>query len=286
MLPLVSVIIPNFNYARFLPDAINSVLNQTYSNIEVIVVNNGSTDDSMHVLKTFQDSIKIIDQANLGQSGARNSGIRLAKGNYLAFLDADDIWFPNKIEQQISKISPDAELIYSGLARFQNDNGEILSEEFPLYEGDCCSLFLKNPGKAVVLGGESTVLFSRELLEKVGYFDLNLNSAAGWDFFRRCSQHTHFRYVPEILVKYRIHGNNLSNSAESNINDIRMSFFKLIREKAGYASGREAIVRYLHLEWSFLKTFLIHRNFRFVSLLIVKLPKRFVKLSLEVFFKF
>jgi glycosyltransferase involved in cell wall biosynthesis len=271
---LVSVIIPNFNYASYLPDAITSVLNQTYRNIEIIVVNNGSTDHSMEVLQKFEGLIRIIDQDNLGQSGARNSGIEAAKGDYLAFLDADDVWAPSKLESQLAKITYGTELVYSGLKRFQNDSGKVISEELPLHAGDCSSIFLEKPGIAVVLGGESTVLITRKLVEKVGFFDRNLNSAAGWDFFRRCSQHTFFEYVPEFLVNYRIHGKNLSNSPESNISDIRRSFFKLVGESSSYDSGWLAMKTYLSLEWGFLKTLIVHKKFRQAFVLSIAFPAR------------
>ena len=90
--PLISVIIPNYNYARYLSVAISSVLSQTYPNIEIIVVNNGSTDNSIQVLRQFGSQIILLDQQNLGQSGARNSGLRAAQGDLIAFLDADDFW--------------------------------------------------------------------------------------------------------------------------------------------------------------------------------------------------
>jgi glycosyltransferase involved in cell wall biosynthesis len=87
----VSVIIPNYNYAQYVGEAIESVIDQTYSNIEIIVVNNGSTDNSLELLKEFGDRICLVNQENLGQSGARKSGLLRATGDFIAFLDADDI---------------------------------------------------------------------------------------------------------------------------------------------------------------------------------------------------
>ena len=103
----VSVIIPNFNYADFVGEAIQSVLKQTYQNTEIIVVNNGSTDNSLEILRSFGDKILIVDQANLGQSGARNAGLAKSTGELIAFLDADDLWEPKKLEKQMILLQSD-----------------------------------------------------------------------------------------------------------------------------------------------------------------------------------
>ena len=112
----VSVIIPNYNYAQYVGQAINSVLNQTYSNIEIVVVNNGSTDNSLDILKGFGDRICLVNQENLGQSGARKSGLSRATGDFIAFLDADDMWDPKKIEKQIMEVIPEKDWGEIGMA--------------------------------------------------------------------------------------------------------------------------------------------------------------------------
>src|SRR5688572_1097150 len=94
---LVSVVIPAYNAAAFIDDAVESALGQTYKNIEVIVTNDGSTDDTANRLANFGRAIRVVDQPNAGLPRARNSAIRVAKGEYLAFLDADDYWHPEKI---------------------------------------------------------------------------------------------------------------------------------------------------------------------------------------------
>ena len=175
----VSVIIPNHNYAAYVGEAIQSAIEQTYKNIEIIVVNNGSTDNSMEILRNFGDKVVVIDQTNLGQSGARNTGLAKSTGRLIAFLDADDLWEPTKLEKQIRLLQSDTQLIYAGLSRFDNRSGATLSLDLPVYSGICSSYFLKNPGAAVVLGGESTALFTRELLTKVGEFDTSLSLPTG-----------------------------------------------------------------------------------------------------------
>lgn len=118
--PLVSVIVPVFNAARYLDEAIGSILAQTYTNVEVIAVNDGSTDDSLNVLENYTSRITIIDSANKGTPAARNQGIQAAKGSYLAFLDADDLWHPKKLHTQMDFFDsvPDLDMTYCCFEEF------------------------------------------------------------------------------------------------------------------------------------------------------------------------
>ncbi|MEI7781786.1 MAG: glycosyltransferase [Planctomycetota bacterium] len=217
----VSVIIPNYNYAQYVCEAIDSVLNQTYKNIEIVVVNNGSTDNSLAVLEKYSKKITLVNQENLGQSGARKSGLEKVTGDYIAFLDADDKWDKQKIEKQLLLFTPKVELVYCGINLFSENAQKIIATEIPTFRGSCSDAFIDYPGVSIVLSGESTCIFTRSLLEKVGGFDPELNSAAGWDFFRRCSKFSDFDFVPEPLTNYRLHSSNMSNSSQNTIMDIR-----------------------------------------------------------------
>jgi len=255
------VIIPNYNYARFVGQAIDSVLNQTHSDIEIIVVNNGSTDNSLEVLKGFGNRIFLVDQENMGQSGARKSGLSRATGDFIAFLDADDFWEPTKIEKQMLLFSPKTELVYCGIRRFNENSQQYISTHLPIFKGSCESAIINHPGLSIVLSGESTAIFTRTLVEKVGGFDPKLNSAAGWDFFRRCSKYTNFDFVPEALTNYRVHGSNMSNNGLDTIPDIRNAYKKLFDDRAWAISTREIRRIIIFLECTFIKTHLKQRNF-------------------------
>lgn len=259
--PLVSVIIPNYNYARYLKDAIVSVQAQTYSNIEIIVVNNGSTDGSLHLLQQFGSQITLIDQDNLGQAGARNSGLKAANGDLIAFLDADDFWQNDKLEKQIRLITSETELVYSGITRFRDESGRVESILLPQFKGDCHHYFTDLTAVSIVLSGESTSLFTRNLLNLVGNFDPDLNSASGWDFFRRCSILTNFDFTPEPLTNYRLHSSNMSNSSLNNIRDIRKAYRKLFSDHLWKLSADQKKRIIKRLEISFIKTYLRERNF-------------------------
>ena len=258
----VSVIIPNYNYGRYISAAVESALSQTYGNLEVIVVNNGSTDDSLKILRVFEDRIKLIDQQNLGQSGARNSGLSHASGDYIAFLDADDYWHPNKIERQISLFTQETQLVYCGISKFVSAGNRIIAQTLPQFRGRCSKYFIGNPGVSIVLSGESTAIFSRALFEKVGNFDAELNSASGWDFFRRCSSHTDFDFIPEYLTYYRVHDSNMSNSSINNILDIRKAYRKLFADNQWNVSKTDQQKILKALEFTFLKTHMKELNFK------------------------
>ena len=258
----ISVIIPNYNYARYLDQAIQSVLNQSYENLELIVVNNGSTDNSLEVLKNYEHKIRIIDQPNLGQSGARNSGFAHATGEYIAFLDADDFWELSKLSKQITLVNESTQLIYCGISPFKDPGPETMPIVLPRYRGDCMPYFIDCPGASVVLSGESTALFSRELLQRVGLFDAELNSTAGWDFFRRCSRITNFDFVNEPLVNYRLHATNMSNSNKNVILDMRRAYSKLFQDKNWEIPKRKELEARRSLEWSYIKTYLMTHNIK------------------------
>ena len=259
--PLVSVIIPNYNYARYLKEAISSVQAQTYSNTEIIVVNNGSTDDSLRLLQQYGSQIILINQENLGQAGARNSGLRAAKGDLIAFLDADDFWQNDKLEKQIRLITSDTELVYSGISRFRDTSRRVESISLPQFKGDCHYYFTDLTAVSIVLSGESTSLFTRNLLNLVGNFDLDLNSASGWDFFRRCSILTNFDFVPEPLTNYRMHSNNMSNLSSNNIKDIRKAYKNIFSDNLWELNAEQRKQMVKRLEISFIKTYLRERHF-------------------------
>ena len=258
----ISVIIPNYNYARYLDQAIQSVLKQSYDNLELIVVNNGSTDNSLEILEKYEHEIRLINQPNLGQSGARNSGLSLSTGEFIAFLDADDFWEPTKLEIQSTLMNSATQLVYCGISPFKDLENERLQSVLPKYKGNCANYFIDLPGASIVLSGESTALFSRDLLQNVGLFDTELNSTAGWDFFRRCSRYTNFDFVSEPLVNYRLHSSNMSNSNNKVILDMRRAYSKLFNDKDWSIPKKQEIAIRRTLEWSYLKSYLRTNDFK------------------------
>lgn len=252
--PLVSVIIPNFNYGRFLETTIESVLAQTYTNVEVIVIDDGSTDNSRLILDSYGSKIKTLFQSNQGQAVARNSGIAFSKGELIALLDADDYWEPTKLEQQIQEIKHDFEFVYTGLRQFDSDTGVTIREVLPHFSGDCRLSFIQFPSRAIVPGGESSAVFTRSLFNKVGNFNPYLSTASGRDFYRRCSMHTKFASVNELLLNYRSHESNMSRNSISSMVDTADAYSLLFNDPEwSFAAKyrRECLTR---LYWSYIKT--------------------------------
>lgn len=209
MKPLVSVIIPNYNYANYVSEAVDSVLGQTYENIEIIVIDDGSKDASKEILQSYGDKITTVFQENAGVSAARNNGFKNSVGKYIAFLDADDVWFPEKIAKQVELFEKEKDLglVHVGVEEIDGE-GNSLRIILDGMEGDVSHEFLLFE-RSVVLGGGSGMMIPREVFEKIGGFDLNLLTSADWDLFYRISKDHKIGFVPEVLLKYRMHGSNM-----------------------------------------------------------------------------
>jgi len=197
----VSVIIPTYNRANLLHRAIKSVLNQTWQDLEIIVVDDGSTDNTEEDVKRFGDQrIRYIrHKKNKGSAVARNYGIKIARGEYIAFQDSDDEWLPEKIEKQmeIFKTAPSKiGVVYTGLWRIENNKKiYIPSSEISKKEGDIHNaLFIKN---FVTL---PSAVVKKECFKTVGLFDENLPRLQDWDLWIRISKHYQFKFIDEPLV--------------------------------------------------------------------------------------
>ncbi len=205
--PTVSVIIPTYNRAHMVGRAIQSVLDQTYQDFELIVVDDASTDNTEEVVKSFNDErLRYIrHNENSGSSVApRNTGIEIARGEYIAFLDSDDEWLPQKLEKQIDKfnsVSPDVGLVYCGYAGVSKRTGETLFKVMNAKRGDVFRLIVERN----IVGGP-TVLIRRECFQKTGLFDKGFLSFQDWDMWIRIAKYYKVDFVPEILVKYCVHG--------------------------------------------------------------------------------
>ena len=252
----MSVIIPNRNYGRYLEEAISSALNQTHKKIEVIVVDNGSEDNSRQILKSFGTDIKAIFQNDQGQALARNNGIKVAQGQYIALLDADDYWFKEKIELQIQSMSKKSEFCFTASRQFEDESGKTITNIFPSFSGKCDLDFVRFPSRSIVPSGESTALLTRDLIERVGLFNYKLNSASGRDFFRRCFRYTEFSVLNEILCNYRIHGKNMSRNKRQMMKDTERAYKLLFQdpEWSHVAPLEKSCFRSLY--WSHIKTYL------------------------------
>lgn len=241
---LVSVVVTCYNYGRYLSGCLDSVLAQTYRNLEIVLVNDGSTDDTDAVVDPYMSlpNFRYIKQKNAGQANAKNTGIRHCDGDFIAFLDADDRWLPEKIARQIALFrDPEVGVVYC-LAGY-------LDEESRSVQYRMQSEYLQPRRGRVTdwLVYDNFVQFSstvvrRECLDKFGSFDESLTMGIDWDLWLRISTSYRFDYVPEELFRYRIgHSGQMSkNLAERHrCSDLIMKHF--LERYPGAVS--EAVVR-------------------------------------------
>lgn len=211
-MPRVSVIIPSFNCAPWLAQAIESVLAQTYRDYEIVVVNDGSTDHTNEVVAPYLDRIIYVQQENQGLSAARNAGIRAAGGEFIALLDADDWWLPAKLERQVPRFDdPEVALVYSDFRIAYADGGEMssgLSRRPWAAEGYAFENVLRS-----VFVFPTTAVLRRSSLDEVGYFDETLRSSEDQDLWLRLAFRWKLALVREPLAVYRRRGGNITSDS-------------------------------------------------------------------------
>lgn len=211
--PLVSVIIPSYNSAQYVAAAVESILAQSYPHVEIIVVDDGSTDNTAAVMAAYAANprVRYIRQENGGVSRARNHGIEQSSGQYIGFLDADDTWLPSKLKLQMAVFQrdPNCKACYGAYILVDADLNEIGIRHSPRRGRTLEDLLIHGN----VIGNICTVVCERSLFEKVGGFDPALSQCADWDMWVRLAAHTEFVYIDEPLVTYRQHGTNMSRNA-------------------------------------------------------------------------
>jgi glycosyltransferase involved in cell wall biosynthesis len=216
MIPAVSVVIATYNYGRFLSEALRSVLAQTFQNFEVIIIDDGSTDDTAHVAASFlgDPRIRYHRTERQGQPRAKNTGIRLTTGPLIAFLDADDVWLPGKLERQLALFAKNPELgvVYSRRLVMDEEGEQLRYTQPLLYRGYVLEqMFLDN------FVCFSSAVVRRAVLAHVGLFDESIPMAIDYDLWLRVASCYHFDFVDEPLVRYRVGHANLSQRAEERL---------------------------------------------------------------------
>lgn len=209
--PFVSVIIPTYNRAKLVSQAIDSALNQTYKNMEIIVIDDGSADNTKEAVSRYQSKIRYIYKENGGASSARNLGIKEAKGSYIAFLDSDDLWLPGKVEKQMNqlRLNKGYSFAISDIEFIDDDNKHLAFSNLRktiTKDGFIFADALKIPTIT-----SSYMLIDREVFGNVGLFDETINTAEDIDMMLRICNRYKTILIEEPLVKYRKNKDSLSN---------------------------------------------------------------------------
>lgn len=242
MKPKVSVIIPVYNCEKFIRDAIQSVVEQTYPNLEIIVADDGSVDNTKNQVINYFPSVSYYYQKNKGVAAARNLGLQKSTGEYIAFLDSDDVWLPDKISKQMEQIdnNPEIKIVHTNI-KVKSD-GQIRDSAYPSdhQEGRMFENLLLQTGSVVC----STFLVKKECIEKVGNFDEELRTAEDVHLFLRLAYYYDFYYINEALVIKNHHGSNLTDLNNIYFGSGTLSSLEKIEQLfPEYSRGKSEIMR-------------------------------------------
>ncbi|MBD2022190.1 glycosyltransferase [Leptolyngbya sp. FACHB-36] len=229
-MPLISVIIPVFNGAKTIRDTIASVLAQSFSEFELLIINDGSTDDTLAVVSSFDDPrIQVFSYPNAGSNPSRNRGIDHARGEYISFIDADDLWTPDKLaaQRQALQAQPQAAVAYSWTDCIDEQGQYLRQGAHATIAGNVLANFLLTD----CIGSGSNVLVRKSALVEVGKFDESLANAQDWDMWLRLAARYPFACVPKVQVLYRVSAGSLS----SNVQRMATASFRVIERSFAQA---------------------------------------------------
>lgn len=226
-MPIVSVVIPTYNYARYIHQAIDSVLAQTFTDYEIIVIDDGSTDDTADVIRRYGDRVRYEFQENMGLPMTRNRGCAIARGEYFAFLDADDVWLPEKLAVQVHALErhPEAGMVCGSMYRIDVEGRPLPGPKPSIPPGETPIEMLER-GTAL----PSTWIVRRSCFEAIGGFDAHLTAMEDYEFALRAAAHSPVICLPEVLVNYRMHTGSMSSHSEWMARGYIQVFDKLLGE--------------------------------------------------------
>lgn len=205
----ISVIIPAYNSGKYIEETLHSVFNQTYSDIEIIVVNDGSTDDTLDIISKYSDKIRVYDRSNQGVSSARNFAAKEANGDWLAFIDADDLWLPNKLQTQVNGLNTCRWSHTNSFYIGENQDGTTKRSDLtPQHGGHVFNQLLTNNFITT-----STVLVDKSLFLEHGGFDESLEALEDWKLWLDISKSEAIGYHEEALAEYRVYSGSTSRKA-------------------------------------------------------------------------
>jgi glycosyltransferase involved in cell wall biosynthesis len=208
---LVSVVIATYNMGQYLPQAVQSVLAQTYPNVEVQIVDDGSTDDTPTIVRQWDGHprVRVHPQANAGKAHAMNQGVALSGGSFIAYLDADDIWLPEKLARQMPLFAAQSEfgVVYSDYERMDGEGRPLQKGPTHMHRGRVSGpLLIEN------FVPYSTAVVRRECFDRIGGFDETIRMGLDYDLWLRLSAHCQFDFIPAPTARYRIWAGQMSKN--------------------------------------------------------------------------
>ncbi|MCK4735030.1 MAG: glycosyltransferase [Methanophagales archaeon] len=232
----VSIIIPVYNGERYISEAIDSVLNQTYRDFEIIVIDDGSKDNTSNILRMYGEKIRWKSQENKGPASAKKIGTSMTEGEYITYLDSDDMFLPDKLKQQVDYLDkhPEVGLVYSDYYQV-DEKGKITKliscnkKNVPLIQQN----YVPTSG----------VMCRRECFDNVGVFDESLGGDYDWDMWLRISEKYPIYCIPKPLFKYRVHGENISLTRPNRL-DYERKVKILLLEKAYQRRGKPSWLKF------------------------------------------
>lgn len=227
--PLVSVITPSWNSASYIEQTILSVINQSYTNVEYIIVDGGSTDGTLDIIRKYENLISYwISEPDSGMYQAINKGMQRASGGIVAYLNSDDLYYPNTIARVVDFFAdnPSVDLVYGNLD-FNDENGNrLFTRIYPRFSWN----HFVSANHAMI--GQPAAFWRSGLLEKVGLFDESMKMAADFDFFIRAGMSGRIMHIPDVLAAFRTHASSLTSSqAKLGQDEVRLIHEKYLANK-------------------------------------------------------
>ena len=247
MTPLITVIIPSYNSVRFIREAIDSVLAQSGISLEILVVDDGSTDETQSVLQAYDDRVRVLTQVRGGPYRARNLAAEQARGEWLAFLDADDAWLPGKLAAQLELAQGGVDLVYTDRLNF-GDISRVKarqSDSVLLHDGDVFSALLM--GNFITL---SSVLLRKSTFMDLKGFDILRHGVQDWDLWLRyAGSGRRVGLCTEVLTRYRIHDQQMTNDLMGRAADREIVLKKALECARGIAEPKRVARQALGSVW-------------------------------------
>jgi glycosyltransferase involved in cell wall biosynthesis len=244
--PLVSIIIPAFNLVSYIGQAVESALNQTYRPTETIVIDDGSTDGTSSVLQKYSDRVRVVFQRNGGAGAARNRGIAEATGEYVAFLDGDDAWFPDKLEKQLAMFVryKDVHLV-SGMAECVDESGVEMDVDLN-YHGNVYDRPLRLYDELLQKGNPiwtSSVVVRKAAIEEAGFFDEGKRRSQDYDMWIRLAEKNDFYVMGEKLGRYRWISSSLTHRSIGREYEAQLDILRKHEWRFEHAAYRRRLAR-------------------------------------------